>query len=213
MGGTTRSVTAAVNFLAHLYLADPIPESRVGNMMGDFVKGRAPLLALPPAVRVGVRLHRAVDRLTDDHPIVQRAAARMVPHAGRYAGLVVDVAMDHFLARDWAAWHPQSLALFAAQCHADLRAGRELMSPLMQRVVQRLEDERWLTDIADFAGFERALERLSRRLKRWPHPLADAGRFVLEHHEEYAAYFEEFFPDLIDAAAEAKAALWAEEEG
>jgi acyl carrier protein phosphodiesterase len=58
-----------VNHFAHLYLARPTVESRVGNLLGDFARG-LDTDRLPEAVRAGLEHHRAVDAFTDAHPEV-----------------------------------------------------------------------------------------------------------------------------------------------
>ena len=56
-----------MNYLGHLCLSDDSPECIVGNLLGDFVKGR-PEGRFPPGVVRGIRLHRAIDGFTDGHP-------------------------------------------------------------------------------------------------------------------------------------------------
>ena len=53
-----------MNFFAHLVLAEPTPQSRLGNLMGDFCQG-LDLKTLPVAVQAGIWRHRAIDRFTD----------------------------------------------------------------------------------------------------------------------------------------------------
>jgi acyl carrier protein phosphodiesterase len=64
-----------VNFLAHLYLAAPTDELLVGNLMGDFVKGRPESLVgkFPDEVILGIRQHRAIDVSSGE--ILARAAS------------------------------------------------------------------------------------------------------------------------------------------
>ena len=50
-----------MNYFAHLALARPTPASKVGNLLGDFMRGVREE-ELPPPVRQGLRNHRLVDR-------------------------------------------------------------------------------------------------------------------------------------------------------
>ena len=50
-----------MNYLVHLYLSDPDPMVRIGNLMGDFVKGRLEDAPYPPGIIRGLRQHRDVD--------------------------------------------------------------------------------------------------------------------------------------------------------
>ena len=71
-----------MNFLAHLYLAEPTPASRVGNLLPDFARGRA--LAGPERPRRG---RPVPDRAEPEDLAVADAGAgdvddRDVVHAG-----------------------------------------------------------------------------------------------------------------------------------
>ena len=46
--------------LVHLYLSDPDPLCRIGNLMGDFVKGQLCEGDWHPQILRGLRQHRAV---------------------------------------------------------------------------------------------------------------------------------------------------------
>ena len=61
-----------MNYLAHAALAQPQPQSLVGNLLGDFCKGVA-IDTLAQPIQAGLANHRAVDRFTDSHPLVREA--------------------------------------------------------------------------------------------------------------------------------------------
>ena len=89
-----------MNFLAHSLLGFGDDALVAGQIAGDFVRGRD-LSALDPRVAFGVRLHRAVDARTDAHPAVAALRARFRPDLRRFAGIAIDVGLDHVIARDW----------------------------------------------------------------------------------------------------------------
>ena len=66
-----------MNYLAHVALAGPEPAGVLGGIAGDFVKGRIDQHP-DSSFANGVRLHRAIDRFTDHHPICARSRARFV---------------------------------------------------------------------------------------------------------------------------------------
>ena len=103
-----------MNFLAHLYLAEPTPACRVGNVLGDFVRGRINALTaeLPAPLVAGILRHRTLDRFTDAHPVAREARSLVAPERGRFAGVVVDIAYDHVLARQWNDWAGEPLPSF-----------------------------------------------------------------------------------------------------
>ena len=49
-----------MNWLAHLLLAESNPEARLGNLLGDLVKGEQ-RQALNPRLQRGIECHQAID--------------------------------------------------------------------------------------------------------------------------------------------------------
>ena len=88
-----------MNYLAHAYLSFEITDIMVGNMISDFVKGKQKL-NYPFAIQQGITLHRAIDSFTDSHAVTRQAKSFFKESYGLYAGPLVDVAYDYFLAND-----------------------------------------------------------------------------------------------------------------
>lgn len=65
-----------MNYLAHLFLADDTPESLLGNLLGDFMKGQN-IQSYSDAIRQGIRCHQKVDVFTDNHPIFRQSKRRI----------------------------------------------------------------------------------------------------------------------------------------
>ena len=59
-----------MTWLAHILLAEANVENRLGNLLGDLVKGKD-LDGLNCNLRRGVRRHYAIYKSTDSHPIVK----------------------------------------------------------------------------------------------------------------------------------------------
>jgi len=68
-------------------------------MISDFVKGKQKL-DYPLAIQQGITLHRAIDSFTDSHAVTRQAKSFFKEAYGLYAGPLVDVVYDHFLAND-----------------------------------------------------------------------------------------------------------------
>jgi acyl carrier protein phosphodiesterase len=88
-----------MNYLAHAYLSFEITDITVGNMISDFVKGKQKF-DYPFAIQQGITLHRAIDSFTDSHAVTREAKSFFRDPYRLYAGPLVDVAYDHFLAND-----------------------------------------------------------------------------------------------------------------
>ncbi len=187
----------SMNYLAHLYLADPTPDSVLGSLMGDFMRG-ANLVRLPDPVRRGIRRHRAIDAFTDSHPVVARSRGRLSPPFERYAGVMVDVFYDHFLARSWEHYSPNlSLGEFARGIYAALLSRTALMPPRLREVAPRMAAGDWLSAYTQAEAPARALAGISQRL-RHTNPLASGAAELEAHYRDLAQDFAEFFPRLIE---------------
>jgi len=97
-----------MNWLAHLLLAEPNPELRLGNLLGDLVKGEERKI-LNPQLQRGLECHQAIDIFTDKHSIVKCSKKRLDPQYRRFAGILVDVFYDYILANNWDDYSDRSL--------------------------------------------------------------------------------------------------------
>jgi len=194
-----------MNFLAHLYLAaPPAAPDYLGRLTGQFIADSVPgrqLEAYPAAVQAGIRAHRAIDTFTDQHPVVRRSTARLrEAGTGKYAGVVSDVFMDHFLARNFLEFGGEGLAGFTQRVYADLASQEALFPVAVQRFFPHLVQHNWLLHYAGLEGIARALLGLSRRAS--PGSGMDAATDELAcKYADYEADFREFFPQLQAYAA------------
>ena len=127
-----------MNLLAHALLASPDAELMLGSLIGDSVRGRIDP-ALPPNVRAGVALHRAIDAYTDSHADVAAARALFVPPFRRYAGILLDVWFDHLLARQWAEHGEGELDAFSLRVRAMLSGDATIVPERMRGFIAYLE--------------------------------------------------------------------------
>lgn len=189
-----------MNYLAHLCLTEGVPERIVGNLIGDFVKG-APEERFPPGIVEGVRLHRAIDRFTDDHPYVHRALARIDPARRRFAGIAVDMAFDHFLARDWRGADPEGFDEARRAAYALLLTHRDAAPPRARPVIEAMVRDDWWASYARLDGIALALERMSRRLSR-PNGLAETAGDIERAYNALDGDFAAFWPEIRAFAGE-----------
>ncbi len=183
-----------MNFLGHLFLSGDEPLVTVGNFMADAVKGRD-LSRYDPEVERGIRLHRAIDTFTDEHPMHRTGRARVREHAGRYAGVVMDLFYDHLLAAHWQHWHPEPLPSYAQRMYRLLLSHEAIMPERTRRMLPYMMQGDWLSSYAHIEGLGRALEGLSRRAPRGA-AMHGAEQVLVEHFERYHAEFEEFLPGI-----------------
>lgn len=180
-----------MNYLFHLYLAEPTPESLLGALMGDFVKGS--LDDFPPALREGIRRHRRLDRFAQDNEDFRCSKRRLDSSYGHCKAILVDVFYDHFLALRWTDYSPLSLETFAEGVYRLLHSRQQQLPPTLREVAPRMISGNWLVSYRDLESVGIALERLSRRLRR-PNPLAGGLRALRADYDGFEEDFRRFLP-------------------
>lgn len=186
-----------MNFLAHLHLAEPTPVSRLGNLLGDFVKGR-PDDRFAPELWRGIMHHRHLDAFTDGHADWQRSRDRLDPARRRFAGILVDVFYDHFLSRHWDRFSPEgpSRDSFIARCHLDLAEAAPLGPPDARMVLEVMKRQAWLESYQELAGIDQALHRMAQRSPRFS-ALGGALEELETHYEGFESDFLAFYPEAL----------------
>ena len=105
-----------MNFLAHQYLSGSNEGLRIGNFIGDFVKGNK-WQNYPEPIQQGILLHRSIDDFTDHNIFVKQSMNILKPTLGRYSGIANDIFFDHFLAKQWSEFSDINLELFVRETY------------------------------------------------------------------------------------------------
>jgi acyl carrier protein phosphodiesterase len=184
-----------MNYLAHLFLAGPSAESLIGNLAGDFVKGKLSE-DLSSAIRDGIRQHRAIDAFTDTHAEVAAFRRVLIPDHGHYSRIISDVFFDHFLARTWSRYSSEPLEEFVARVFATIDPYESQLPGRLRFVYPHMRDGDWLLSYRYVEGIHIALTNLSRRLSRKPH-LEDATHHLIDSRAQLEPHFHAFFPDVV----------------
>ncbi len=191
-----------MNFLAHLHLAEPTPESVLGNLLGDFVKGYPWDDRFPRPVWKGIVEHRAVDAFTDSHPEWKKSRDLLPDHLKRFAGIVVDIYYDHFLHRHWELFsEDEAIDVFIERVHGQLREVLYLAEDEVAEIIDMMIRERWLESYRTLEGVDQTLKRVSRRSEIL-HPIFEAAKDLENDLEEMEGHFLAFYPGLIQHVAE-----------
>ncbi len=184
-----------MNFLAHLFLSDNDAPIMVGNFIADSVKGNH-FLNYRRSIANGILLHRAIDGFTDRHPAVGRSKQRLRQKYRKYAGVVVDMYYDHFLATNWSDYTNVLLETFVSETYQTLQTYVSLMPERSQRTLYYMQRSNWLVGYATFDGLGRALSGLAGRTRFVSH-MEQATCDLKLDYPAYAQDFSAFFPDLI----------------
>src|SRR5262245_2141400 len=163
--------------------------------MGDFVKG--PLEGRYDAgLTRALTLHRRIDSYTDAHDVVRSSRRRVSPGRRRFAGILVDMFYDHFLARLWEEYCNVPLEHFTASVYAVLREHRALLPERLQQIATRMADGDWLASYRRVEAVAAALDRMGERLTRGTAMLR-SGDELLAQYQTFEADFRLFFPDVV----------------
>ena len=186
-----------MNFLAHLFLAEPTPESRMGNLLGDFVKGRPWDDRFETVIWKGIMEHRHIDSYTDRHPVWQQSRKLLDPGRRRFAGIVIDIFYDHFLTLHWSTFSPDlKIEDFVSETYTDLRKARRHAPTDAYEVIHQMMEENWLQNYGTVEGIRETMHRVSERSENLA-LMHDATDELETHFKEMEGHFLEFFPDMI----------------
>lgn len=187
-----------MNYLVHFLLAGDDDELRLGNVLGDYVKGRVERFehqGVTERILTGIRMHRAIDAFSDRHHAVLRSKRILAPEYGRLSGVIVDVFYDHVLARRWAEHHPRPLAAYTQEVYRTLRDNLHRLPDAVHPLVHAMSRGDWLRAYADRHGIDRALQGMAAR-RPVAAGIGTAGRMLAGHFDSFSADFDEFLPDL-----------------
>jgi acyl carrier protein phosphodiesterase len=188
-----------VNFLAHALLAGEQSADRLGAMLGDFVKGMLPA-GLPADVAAGVSLHRRIDTFADTHPAFQRSRSRVSGERRRYAGIMVDMFYDHFLALHWERYREEPLERFAARIYQLMSTHQDLLPPRLAGMLPHMRAEDWLCSYRLPTSIGVALDRMAEHRLSRANTLGGSLDELQRCYAGFEADFLVFFPDALSFA-------------
>lgn len=184
-----------MNYLSHLFLAEDTEESKIGNLLGDFVKGRLND-DFSPEILKGIKTHRKVDFFTDGHALVKKTKKLISPGRSKYSGVLVDIFFDHFLTLKWNDYSDSDFDVFIEDTYKTLLKYQHIYPLKGKALIPRIVQKDWLRKYGDFEGLSLVFERMSVRVKR-ENPLAGSEDELRENYYEIEENFNIFFPEVI----------------
>ncbi len=190
-----------MNYLAHIFLSDNIPQRQVGNFIGDFVKGNQ-YENFPKEIRRGILLHRQIDSFTDSHTVVKETISTLRNTFGRYSGIVVDIYFDHLLATNFTLYsEKQSLNRLSLQFYYAATIYYRQLPPRVKSFIWHFISTHRLGKYASLDGLKESLQIMERH--KTPAISPDlAIAFLQDNYTELSEKFNLFFPDLIQFVKE-----------
>ena len=194
-----------MNFLAHIYLSGDNDHIKIGNFMADGIHGRKPE-EFPPDIRKGILLHRAIDSYTDVHPVFRQGTKRLHPTYHHYAGVIMDIFYDHFLAKNWSDYSDEKLEDYAEAFYQSLRDNYDVLTDRTKGLMPYMTEHNWLASYATKEGIARILTQMDNRTKNRS-GMRNSINELLEYYEVFEEEFTVFFADLMAFSKEKAATL------
>jgi acyl carrier protein phosphodiesterase len=181
-----------MNFLAHIFLSGDNDLIKIGNFMADGIHGKPD--QFPTDVQKGIKLHRAIDSYTDSHPIFRQGTKRLHSRYHHYAGVIMDIYYDHFLAKNWANYHKQPLEDYTLAFYKSLEDNYDILTEKTKGLMPYMIQYNWLASYATTEGIGRILTQMDNRTKNksgMRTSIDELLRFYDEYDAEFTAFFEE----------------------
>jgi acyl carrier protein phosphodiesterase len=183
-----------MNFLAHIYLSGESDELKIGNFIGDFVKA-SDMKNFTDSINKVVRMHWAIDEFTDHHLVVQKSKDRLRPKYGHYAGVIVDIYYDHFLALNWKNYHPKALRTYVDEQYKMLQNNTYILPKKVVAMLPYMVKYDWLYNYQFFEGIERVMQGMANR-SNFNSKMEQSVVELKKYHKEFEKEFQAFFPEL-----------------
>ena len=186
---------AFMNYLAHAYLSFYNPETLVGNMVSDYVKGKKKF-DYSEGIQKGIALHRAIDTFTDAHEVTKQAKEIFRPAYRLYSGAFVDVVYDHFLATDENIFTDASLNSFAQETYQMLKKYVPVFPEKFASMFPYMQLQNWLYNYREKWGIQKSLQGVVRR-SAYLTESETAYKLFEENYYTLKDYYTLFFPGLL----------------
>ncbi|MGB6269693.1 MAG: acyl carrier protein phosphodiesterase [Olleya sp.] len=184
-----------MNYLAHIYLSNNNKMVTIGNFIADSIRGKK-YKSYPKDIQTGILLHRQIDTFTDAHPTFRKSTKRLHENYGHYAGVIVDILYDHFLAKNWEHYSDIPFEEYIDEFYTTLEDNFEILPSRIQKMMPYMLADNWLLSYASIEGITKVLEGMNRRTKN----LSKMNLAVHEletFYKEFEAEFTSFFDELI----------------
>ncbi len=183
-----------MNFLSHLYLAGNSEGLIIGNYIADSVKG-SQFNNFSKEIQQGILLHRKIDTFTDSHPMVEQSKQRLREKYKKYAGVIVDIYYDHYLAINWNQYSNQELESFVTDIYAIINSYHSLLPEKSVLFTRYMLEHNILVGYSKLEGIERVLKGMARRTS-FESNMENAIQDLKEHFDLFENEFKIFFPEL-----------------
>lgn len=182
-----------MNFLAHIYLSGENDLIKIGNFMADGIRGKQ-FEHFPDDVQKGIILHRFIDTYTDSHDTFRQSTKRLHEKYHHYAGVIVDIVYDHFLAKNWTKYSDEKLEDFINRFYNSLHDNYSILTEKTQDLMPYMIERNWLLSYRTVEGIHQILTQMDKRSKnmsRMQFATEELKQYYKDFEEEFTTFFEE----------------------
>lgn len=183
-----------MNFLAHIYLSGSNDDIKIGNFIGDGVKGNS-YQKFEADVQTGILMHRDIDFFTDNNLICAESKKRMQDIYGKHAGIAVDIFYDHFLAKYWSDFSGESLRSYVYHFYFLVLMNYSLLPLRLKRAFPFMVLNNWFRMYSRVEGIENVLVRMS-KFTSLPENTENAMNNFKTYYADYENEFRLFFKEI-----------------
>jgi acyl carrier protein phosphodiesterase len=183
-----------MNFLAHIHLSGENELIKIGNFMADGVRGKQ-YENFPIDIQKGILLHRAIDTFTDAHPLFRQSTKKLHSRYHHYAGVIVDMYYDHFLAKNWKSYSTETLEKYTAQFYQSLLNNPTILTTKTQNLLPYMMEYNWLVNYQSINGLERILSQMDHRTKNQS-LMRFATEELVAQYDEFESEFSLFYEEV-----------------
>jgi len=180
-----------MNFLAHTYLSPQNDIVMLGNLSGDFVKGRI-MSGINEDIIKGVKLHREIDTFTDGHEKFKNAKRIISPYFNHYSGVLIDMFFDYFLAKKWNEQNPLQLKTHIKRVYKVGIDNYLILPEKFQPVLPKMIEYDWLSMYSTHNGLKTILSQMTNRINKKA-MLHEGVDLLMEHEVQLEDLFNEFW--------------------
>ena len=189
-----------MNYLAHIYLSGENDDIKIGNFIGDSVKGKK-YMEYDADIQTGILLHRQIDSFTDSHPVFKASSRIFRSSYGKYSGVVTDIVFDHFLSTNSLYFNKKTLKQFARSFYILLMKKHKILPSKVKKFAPFFISKDRLSNYASISGIQEVLHTMS-KYTSLPEQSSAGIKDLKKNYNILSSNFELFFEDVKDFSAQ-----------
>lgn len=192
-----------MNYLGHWLFSEPTPDALVGSLWPDFARRPSPE-SVTERFLIHFDRHQWLDKVTDTTPLLETLRTRLRPKLRKTTPVVVDMLIDHHLAKHWQRYHSEPLMEFSEYRYQQVQRFNGLQLPeRMEKMLYWMTKDDWLTGYRDQKNVSRALSSMSRRI-RFADTMELHAYWAIQQLEDQEMAVDSFIKSILARLSEQK---------